>query len=189
MVRCPAASHSGCRRCRYRVGAFRGTKRHGTSETDHSGSMPANLITFVHLSTFRRRTWRTRPASSTPPPRRRDRRTNDAIAVDNPKAALDALERLHEIGAKEIALVDLRAAVRELSQTRRTLRLPRRRIKGRGRQRFFRNRGERVSVSVAAQKPEIDDGENDYRLAVEAFGGGKRRLVARPRGPGGRRVK
>src|SRR6516164_4231716 len=121
MVRCPAASHFGCPRCRYRVGAFRGTKRHGTSETDHSGSMPANLITFVHLSTFRRRTWRTRPASSTPPPRRRDRRTNDAIAVDNPKAALDALERLHEIGAKEIALVDPRAAVRELSRTRRTL--------------------------------------------------------------------
>jgi hypothetical protein len=50
----PAASHSGRPRCRYRVGAFRGTKRHGTSETDHSGSMPANLITFVHLSTFRR---------------------------------------------------------------------------------------------------------------------------------------
>src|SRR5262245_62295 len=51
--------------------------------------------------------------------------------------------------------------------------MPRRRIKGRGRQRFFRNRGERVSVSVAAQKPEIDNGESDCRLPVEAFGGGQ----------------
>src|SRR6516165_8283313 len=90
-----------------------------------------------------------------------------------------------KIGAKEIILVDLRAAVRERFH-RANAALPRRRIKGRGRQRFSRTRGERVSVSVAAEKPEIDNGESDCRLAVEAFGGGKGRLVARPRGPGGR---
>src|SRR5262249_41541058 len=83
------------------------------------------------------------------------------------------LKRLHEIGAKEIALVDLRVAVRERFH-RANAALPRRRIKGRGRQRFSRTRGERVSVSVAAQKPEIDNGENDCRLAVEAVGSGAR---------------
>jgi len=48
---------------------------------------------------------------------------------------------------------------------------------GRGRQRFSRTRGERVSVSVAAQKPEIDNGESDCRLAVEAVGGGARGMT------------